>query len=111
MPQEWDRVMSINLRGHFIAMQHELPLMLSTSTRPAIVLTSSVCGHMAHPGMSAYTASKFAIRGLAQAAATEYGPRGLRVNTVSPGEGLSRGFEQCSHHRMSAVLGCYIELA
>lgn len=79
--------MSVNLRGHFIAMQAEIPLMLKTAPSPAIVLTSSICGHQAHPGMSAYTASKFAVRGLVKAAAVEYGPRGLRVNSVSPGEG------------------------
>ncbi|KAF6254905.1 hypothetical protein COO60DRAFT_1537947 [Scenedesmus sp. NREL 46B-D3] len=83
--EEFDRVLSVNLRGHFIAMQAQIPLMLATSPSPAIVVTSSVCGHQAHAGMSAYCASKFGVRGLVKAAAVEYGPRGLRVNSVSPG--------------------------
>jgi 3alpha(or 20beta)-hydroxysteroid dehydrogenase len=83
--------MSINLRGHFIAMQAQIPLMLATSPSPAVVLTSSICGHQAHAGMAAYCASKFGVRGLVKAAAVEYGPRGLRVNSVSPGEqGLAK---------------------
>ncbi|WIA40913.1 hypothetical protein OEZ86_004573 [Tetradesmus obliquus] len=83
--EEFDRVLSVNLRGHFIAMQAQIPLMLATSPSPAIVLTSSICGHQAHAGMAGYCASKFGVRGLVKAAAVEYGPRGLRVNSVSPG--------------------------
>lgn len=84
-------MLSVNLRGHFIAMQAQIPLMLATSPSPAIVLTSSICGHQAHAGMAGYCASKFGVRGLVKAAAVEYGPRGLRVNSVSPGRWTGQG--------------------
>ncbi len=43
-------MMGVNVRGHFIALKAQIPLMLETSPSPAIVLTSSVCGHAAYPG-------------------------------------------------------------
>ena len=46
---------------------------------------SSVQGLEGREGMSAYTASKFAIRGLTKTAAIELGPKGIRVNVVVPG--------------------------
>lgn len=50
----------------------------------SIILTSSIAGLKGTPGMSVYSASKFALRGLALTAATEFGPEGIRVNTIHP---------------------------
>eukprot|EP00775_Hariotina_reticulata_P008544 gene8544-8727_t len=83
--EEFDRVLSVNIRGQFLALKAQIPFMLATSPAPAIVMTASVVGHVAYPGQCHYVASKHALLGLAKVAAAEYGPRGLRVNTVSPG--------------------------
>jgi dihydroanticapsin dehydrogenase len=84
--QDFDSVMSTNVRGYFLCLKYEIPLLLSTGTNPCVVLVSSTEGHTAVPGMVGYVASKWAIRGLALTAAADYGPKGLRVNCVSPGE-------------------------
>jgi NAD(P)-dependent dehydrogenase (short-subunit alcohol dehydrogenase family) len=75
------RVYEINVGGVLLAIQHLTPLM-----RPgaSIVTVGSVAALTAHSPV-AYTASKWALRGLTRAAALELGPRGVRVNAVHPG--------------------------
>jgi 3alpha(or 20beta)-hydroxysteroid dehydrogenase len=75
------RVLSVNLAGPLLGIQALAPLMIDGS---AIVNIGSVAGLTAHYPV-AYTASKWALRGLSQVAAMELGPRGIRVNTVHPG--------------------------
>jgi NAD(P)-dependent dehydrogenase (short-subunit alcohol dehydrogenase family) len=70
--------MGVNLRGVFLCLKHQIPFMLATSDAPAIVITASIAGHQGGPGMSIYSTSKWALRGLAACAAREYGPLGLR---------------------------------
>ena len=50
----------------------------------SIILTSSIAGLRGTPGLSVYSASSFALRGLALTAANELGPAGIRVNTIHP---------------------------
>ncbi|KAF8873589.1 hypothetical protein BD779DRAFT_1569639 [Infundibulicybe gibba] len=78
----WDRIMSVNARGGSTP-----PAMLRNTERDkgAIVVISSQLGLEGAPGLAAYSASKFAARGLALTAALELGPKGIRVNTVCPG--------------------------
>jgi NAD(P)-dependent dehydrogenase (short-subunit alcohol dehydrogenase family) len=78
LSQEFDGVMSVNLRGVFLCLKHQIPFMLATSDAPAIVITASIAGHKGGLGMSIYSTSKWALRGLAACAAKEYGPLGLR---------------------------------
>ncbi|HEY9356310.1 MAG TPA: SDR family NAD(P)-dependent oxidoreductase [Arthrobacter sp.] len=75
------RVYEVNVAGALLGIQALSPLMASGS---AIVNVGSVAGLTAHYPV-AYTASKWALRGLSQVAAMELGPRGIRVNTVHPG--------------------------
>ena len=75
------RVYEVNVAGALLGIQALAPLMASGS---AIVNVGSVAGLTAHYPV-AYTASKWALRGLSQVAAMEMGPRGIRVNTVHPG--------------------------
>jgi 3alpha(or 20beta)-hydroxysteroid dehydrogenase len=75
------RVLSVNLAGPLLGIQTIAPLMTAGAS---IVNIGSVAGLTAHYPV-AYTASKWALRGLTQVAAMELGPRGIRVNTVHPG--------------------------
>lgn len=75
------RVYTVNVAGALLGIQALTPLMQSGSS---IVNVGSVAGLTAHYPV-AYTASKWALRGLSQVAAMELGPRGIRVNTVHPG--------------------------
>ena len=77
-----DSIFDINVKGTFFTVQKSLPLL---NEGAAIVLTGSTAGEGGAAGMSAYGASKAAIRAYARAWASELGPRGIRVNVVSPG--------------------------
>jgi len=75
------KVYEVNVAGSLLGIQSLAPLMGSGAS---IVNVGSVAGLTAHYPV-AYTASKWALRGLSQVAAMELGPRGIRVNTVHPG--------------------------
>lgn len=80
---DWDRVMAVNVRSHFLALQAASELLepggavtLTSSTAALVVTTSN---------LPAYIASKAALDGLARAAAKELAPKRIRVNVVMPG--------------------------
>lgn len=78
---EWRRLLDINLDGPFLAIRTLAGLMPAGA---AIVNTSSTAGLTGYFS-AAYTASKWALRGLTRAASMELAGRGIRVNTVCPG--------------------------
>ncbi|MGO1418740.1 MAG: SDR family NAD(P)-dependent oxidoreductase [Candidatus Corynebacterium faecigallinarum] len=82
---DWDKVIGINLNGVLYGMRYQVPAMLEAgSDQSAIVNMASIHGAVAAPGNAAYTAAKHGVVGLTKNAAAEYGPAGLRVNSVGP---------------------------
>ena len=80
---EWRRVMSVNLDGAFLSLRAALRAFRKDAR--AIVLTASVSGIKAEPGVSAYGASKAAVIQLMRVAAKEVASKGIRVNAIAPG--------------------------
>ncbi|WP_280244427.1 glucose 1-dehydrogenase [Nocardia abscessus] len=79
---EFDRVVDANFKGVFFTIQKVLPLL---SEHASIVINASWTLHRGLPGASLYAATKAAVHNLARTLAAELGPRGIRVNSVSPG--------------------------
>lgn len=80
--EQYDAVLTVNSKGPYFTVQKLAPLM---TTGSAVVLTTSVSGVKGQPMVSAYAASKAALRSMTRTLARELLPRGIRVNAVSPG--------------------------
>lgn len=80
---EWRRILSTNLDGAFLALRAAMRAMAGRGG--SIVLTASVSGIKAEPGVAAYGASKAALIHLAKVAAREGAADGIRVNAIAPG--------------------------
>lgn len=80
----WQDTIDINITGVYQTLKATVPLMIAQGRGGSIVITSSVAGIKALPGLSHYSASKHAIVGLMKGAAIELAPHQIRVNTIHP---------------------------
>ncbi|QCA06621.1 SDR family NAD(P)-dependent oxidoreductase [Pantoea vagans] len=88
-----DRAFNLNVRAMVLTVQHAVRLM---GEGGSIVLVGSVAGAIANPGYGSYSASKAAVRSYARTWNSELAPRGIRVNTLSPGPTNTPMFDRAS---------------
>ena len=80
----WDRMIAINQTGVFLGMKAVAPIMRENGAG-SIINISSIAGMKSAAGAHAYSATKWAVRGMTKSAAVELAPSGVRVNSVHPG--------------------------
>jgi len=83
-PDEFDRVIALNLKGNFNVLQAAGRIMTAQRSG-SIVLFSSIRSQVVEPGQAVYAATKAGILQMTRTAAAEFGPYGVRVNAVGPG--------------------------
>src|SRR5579863_1557966 len=88
--EQFDQVFSLNVKAAYFLVAELAPLMAGRG-KGAIVNLSTMVADYGAPGMSLYGSSKAAINLLTKTWAAEYGPKGVRVNAVSPGPTRTEG--------------------
>lgn len=82
---QWEDTIRTNLTSAFLGAKYQLPAMLDRSGG-SLIFTSTFVGYtVGFPGTAAYAASKAGLIGLTQTLASEFGPKGIRVNALLPG--------------------------
>jgi NAD(P)-dependent dehydrogenase (short-subunit alcohol dehydrogenase family) len=82
--EEWERVMTVDLKSMLLATQAAVPPMVERGGG-AVICVSSLAGLRGH-GRTAYAAAKAGVIGFVQSVAVQLGPRGIRVNAIAPGQ-------------------------
>jgi NAD(P)-dependent dehydrogenase (short-subunit alcohol dehydrogenase family) len=101
-PEEiFDEVLAINIRGTFLACKYALPQM---NDGGSIIITSSIMGVTADPGVCGYSTSKHALIGLMRTVAKEAAARRIRVNVLAPGP-VDNTFQSNIEERLTEVVG------
>jgi NAD(P)-dependent dehydrogenase (short-subunit alcohol dehydrogenase family) len=81
--EDWDRVISVDLKSMFLATQAAVPAMVRRGGG-AVVCVSSIAGMRGY-GRTAYATAKAGVIGFVRSVAAQYGPKGIRVNAIAPG--------------------------
>jgi NAD(P)-dependent dehydrogenase (short-subunit alcohol dehydrogenase family) len=87
----FEKVISVNLTGAFLTAKHFAPLL---NDNGSVIFTSSIAGLVAFPSYAAYSASKAGVIGLMRSAAADLAARGVRCNTIHPGNVRSSMLER-----------------
>jgi NAD(P)-dependent dehydrogenase (short-subunit alcohol dehydrogenase family) len=83
-PEEWERVLRVNLTGAFHCLQAVLPDMIEARWGRVVNISSS-SAHSGEPFLASYVTSKSGLNGMTKSLALELGPKGITVNAVPPG--------------------------
>ena len=83
-PEDFDAVMAVNLRAAYFLSQYATRAMMAAGKPGSIIHVSSQMGHVGGPDRAVYCASKHALEGMVKAMALEWGPQGVRINTLCP---------------------------
>ncbi|CRL28474.1 Short-chain dehydrogenase/reductase SDR [Penicillium camemberti] len=81
----WRRLMDVSLTGTALCCKYQMQQMEKQGSKGSIVNIASINAYSPQPNMPAYTAAKHALLGVTKHAATEGGPKGIRVNAIAPG--------------------------
>lgn len=84
-PEEVDRILKINIEGVLWGIQAAAAKFKARGHKGKIINASSIAGHDGFAMLGVYSATKFAVRALTQAAAKEYASAGITVNAYCPG--------------------------
>ncbi|WP_435173075.1 SDR family NAD(P)-dependent oxidoreductase [Actinacidiphila sp. bgisy145] len=84
-PEEWDRILTVNLRGAFQPAQAAARHWISAGSGGSVTMTSSIAGAVGIPTLAPYAASKGGVNQLVRTLAAEWAAHRIRVNAVAPG--------------------------
>lgn len=84
-PQVWERMLDINLNAHFYVTLESISALLE-SGKPHVFNITSMAAKRGYAENTAYCAAKWGLRGFGEALRAEFGPRGMRVTNVYPGQ-------------------------
>jgi NAD(P)-dependent dehydrogenase (short-subunit alcohol dehydrogenase family) len=96
-----DHLYEVNFKGTWLAMAAEVDAIRATAGTGAIVNNSSVGSLRGNPVLPAYGAMKRAVNSLTESAAVTYGPEGIRVNAIAPGNTLTEMIRTWEQHTPS----------
>lgn len=82
--EDYDAVMDVNLKGAYFMAQAVAKRMIAAGIKGSIIHTSSQMGHIGGIERAVYCSGKHALEGLTKAMAIEFGPHGIRINTLAP---------------------------
>jgi NAD(P)-dependent dehydrogenase (short-subunit alcohol dehydrogenase family) len=83
-PEDYDAAMDLNLRAAYFLTREVARSLISAGRPGSLINISSQMGHVGGPDRAVYAASKHALEGMTKAMAIEWGPHGIRINTLCP---------------------------
>jgi len=107
-PDEWDKTLTINLKGTFLTVKYALPHLKNQGG--SVIITSSINGTrtFSNTGATAYSCSKAAQVAFAKMTAVELGPHKIRVNVICPGA-IESNIDENTEQRNTDQIGVEVE--
>ncbi|KAI0777685.1 acetoin dehydrogenase [Trametes elegans] len=111
--EQSDKLIDINIKGTFYSFKYAAIQLLKQGNGGRLVGAASIAGKRGYAEHGMYSASKFAVRGIVQSAALDYGPHGITVNAYAPGAcetDLLSGVDEHFAGRTGKPKGSYMEV-